>query len=100
MSKQSINLMIAGKSYPFTIERDKEEIYRLAEREVNNHFADFQKHHIKDFTPQDYLALTALKFAIADVSSRKEREIESDDVKSLKALSGMIDERLNSLDKK
>ena len=34
MAKQAITLKIAGKSYPFNIESGKEEIYRLAEREV------------------------------------------------------------------
>ena len=39
MAKQAITLKIAGKSYPFTIESGKEEMYRLAEREVNNYLA-------------------------------------------------------------
>ena len=39
MAKQAITLKIAGKSYPFNIESGKEEIYRLAEREVNSYLA-------------------------------------------------------------
>lgn len=100
MSKQSINLLIAGKSYPFTVESEKEEVYRLAEREINNYVAEFQKHRFKDFITQDYLAITALKFAISDIDARRKSMVESEDVKSLKALSDAIDERLNSLDEK
>ena len=37
MAKQAITLKIAGKSYPFNIESGKEEMYRLAEREVNSY---------------------------------------------------------------
>ena len=39
MAKQAITLKIAGKSYPFNIESGKEEMYRLAEREVNSYLA-------------------------------------------------------------
>ena len=39
MAKQAITLKIAGKSYPFQIESGKEEMYRLAEREVNQYLA-------------------------------------------------------------
>ena len=35
MAKQKISLKVGGKAYQMTIDSDKEEIYRLAEREVN-----------------------------------------------------------------
>ena len=35
MAKQKIHLKVGGKPYQMNIESDKEEIYRLAEREVN-----------------------------------------------------------------
>ena len=48
MAKQAITLKIAGKSYPFNIESGKEEIYRLAEREVNNYLALIKQQNIKN----------------------------------------------------
>ena len=55
MAKQSITLKIAGKSYQLNIEREKEEVYRLAEREVNNYLAQIKQRNIKDWNDQDYL---------------------------------------------
>ena len=43
MAKQKINLKVAGKAYSLTIDSDKEEVYRLAEREVNTNLATLQK---------------------------------------------------------
>ena len=70
MAKQAITLKIAGKSYPFNIESGKEEMYRLAEREVNSYLALIKQQNIKNWNDQDYLSMTALKFAIANVGMR------------------------------
>ena len=86
MAKQAITLKIAGKSYPFNIESGKEEIYRLAEREVNSYLALIKQQHIKNWNDQDYLAMAALKFAIANVGMRQSREIDSEDMKQLEKI--------------
>ena len=78
MAKQAITLKIAGKSYPFNIESGKEEMYRLAEREVNS-----------------YLAMTALKFAIANVGMRQSREVDDEDLRQLEKIGTEIDAYLN-----
>ena len=52
MAKQAITLKIAGKSYPFNIESGKEEVYRLAEREVNNYLALIKQQNIKNWNDQ------------------------------------------------
>ena len=97
MAKQAITLKIAGKSYPFNIESGKEEIYRLAEREVNSYLALIKQQHIKNWNDQDYLAMTALKFAIANVGMRQSREIDSDDMKQLEQRGTEMEEYLNTL---
>ena len=97
MAKQAITLKIAGKSYPFNIESGKEEIYRLAEREVNSYLALIKQQHIKNWNDQDYLAMAALKFAIANVGMRQSREIDSEDMKQLEKIGTEIDEDLNTL---
>ena len=97
MAKQAITLKIAGKSYPFNIESGKEEIYRLAEREVNSYLALIKQQHIKNWNDQDYLAMAALKFAIANVGMRQSREIDSEDMKQLEKIGTEIDGYLNTL---
>ena len=39
MAQQAITLKLAGKSYSLNIDSEKEEMYRLAEREVNSYLA-------------------------------------------------------------
>ena len=47
MEKQAITLKIAGRSYPLNIDREKEEVYRLAEREVNAYLAQIKQNNIR-----------------------------------------------------
>ena len=43
MAKQKITLKVDNKPYQMTIDSDKEEIYRLAEREVNANISKLKK---------------------------------------------------------
>ncbi len=99
MSKQAINLVLAGSNYSFTIESEAEEIYRLAEREVNHLTAEFQQHNIKEFTVKDYLAMAALKLAIVNINAKREGSLQQEDVDALKSIREQIDGYLNSLEK-
>ncbi|WP_417016438.1 cell division protein ZapA [Alistipes sp.] len=96
MAKQSITLKIAGKSYPFTIDSDKEEAYRLAEREVNNFLVTIKQKNFKGWNDLDYMSITALNFAITNVMSRQSREASDDDLRRLKQLESDIDSYLNN----
>ena len=95
MAQQAITLKIAGKSYPFTIESGKEEMYRLAEREVNNYLALIKQQNIRNWTDMDYLSMTALKFAIAEIGMRQSRELGGEDLQRLEALDSEIEACLN-----
>lgn len=75
--QQAIKLKIAGKSYSFTLKHEaneeqslaeKEELYRLAEREVNAYVTRFEKAKYEGFSTQDCLAMAALQLAISSVS--------------------------------
>ena len=94
MAQQAITLKIAGKSYSLNIESEKEEVYRLAEREVNNYLA---ANNFKNWTDQDYLSMAALKFAIANVDMRQSRELGDEDLKHLGRLGEELDAYLNTL---
>ncbi len=95
MTKQAITLKIAGKSYPFNIESGKEEIYRLAEREVNSYLTLIKQQNIKGWGDQDYLSVTALKFAIENVNARQSRELDDEDIRRINAVGTEIEAYLN-----
>lgn len=85
-NKLAITLKIAGRSYKFTIDREKEEAYRLAEREVNSYLAQGKQKRIKGWGDMDYLAIAALNFAITNINMRQSREVSSDELGQLEAL--------------
>ncbi len=97
MAKQAIKLKIAGKSYSLTIDSEKEELYRLAEREVNQSIGEFERQNYAGFSKMDYMSMTALKFAIGNVNSRLQGELNSDDMDSIQQLESNIGAYLNDL---
>lgn len=106
MEQQAIKLKIAGKSYSFTLRSEageehslaeKEELYRLAEREVNASVTRFEKAKYEGFSMQDCLALTALQLAIANTTLARSREVGGEDLQRLDALREQLDEYLNKL---
>jgi len=94
MAQQAITLKIAGKSYSLNIESEKEEVYRLAERD---YLAAIKQNNFKNWTDQDYLSMAALKFAIANVDMRQSRELGDEDLKHLGRLGEELDAYLNTL---
>lgn len=98
MTKQAITLKVAGRSYSFDIERGKEEMYRLAEREVNNYLALIKQKKFEKWTDREYLSMTALKFAIANVELRQSREIGDEDLKRLQQTDRQLDAYLNQIE--
>ncbi len=97
MGKQAINLVLAGSNYSFTIDSEAEEIYRLAEREVNFLTSEFQQHKIKEFTTKDYLAMAALKLAIVNINSKREGSIQQEEVDALVSIKEQIESYLNDM---
>ncbi len=97
MGKQAINLILAGKDYSFTIDSEAEEVYRLAEREVNGYVSEFQHYNVKEFSVKDYLAMTALKLAIVNINAKREGSLLGEDVDALTTIKEQIDSYLNGL---
>ncbi|MFI3285088.1 MAG: cell division protein ZapA [Rikenellaceae bacterium] len=100
MSKQAITLTLADNNYSFTIDSDAEEVYRLAEREVNGYVAEFQRHNIKEFSVKDYLAMTALKLAIVNINAKREGSLLQEDIDALSTIKEQIDSYLNGLERR
>ncbi len=62
MSEFSINVTIAGRTYPLTIEREEEEHIRKAAQVINDNIKHLQDNYaVKDM--QDLLAMTALEYS-------------------------------------
>ncbi len=60
MSELSIKVMIGGRTYPLTINRDEEEVIRLAAKNINDSIKELQDNYaVRDM--QDLLAMTCLK---------------------------------------
>ena len=75
-SKLNIKLNIAGKSYPLSIERDDEEKYRKAEKEINDLVAKFMSRFRAE--SEDYLAMAALQISLANVEMELSRSLGED----------------------
>ncbi len=99
MEKQrlTMNLKVAGKPYRVNTRPEKEEIYRLAEQEVNDYVDKFREGNYRGFDDRDYIALAALHLAISNVQMRQTREVGSDDLKKLEELNRRLDDCLNAV---
>ena len=97
MAKQKINLKVAGKAYSLTIDSEEEEVYRLAEREVNANVGKLQKTFGESFSVQDCLAITALQLGINNIALTRENNLADDDLAALDALSQKLDKHLNRI---
>ena len=76
MQKFNIRLNVAGKSYALGIEREKEEIFRRAEKEVNRLTAAVESQYMAD--REDYLAVVALQLAVKVVELEASRSLGRD----------------------
>ena len=84
--KQAITLKVLGRNYRFTIDRDREEVYRLAERETSKSLADIMTTRMVDWDEADYLAMAVLTFAIDNIDVRRSREVGGEELQRLAAL--------------
>jgi len=95
--KFTMNLKVAGRPYRLNIRAEKEELYRLAEKEVNRYVEDFKKGNYKGFEDRDYIALAAIHLAIDAMRMRQAREVVSADLKALERLNRSLDDYLNEV---
>ena len=95
----SIKLVIAGRTYPLTINRNEEEMIRKVAKEINESIKVLQDNYaVKD--SQDLLAMAALQIATqAQLSSGKPAESTENDeavLNELIAVNSSISEYLES----
>ena len=94
LPKFDIRLNIASKSYALSIERDKEEIFRRAEKEVNQRMAVVESQYIAQ--REDYLAVVALQLAVKVVELEAGRSVGRD-IDKLEALDQLLSQHLDKL---
>ena len=97
MAKQNITVKIIGKPYPLAIDGEKEELYRLAEREINAYVTRIEQAHFKGFSKEECLAMAAFQIAVAKLALAQSREVGDEEVKTLAALGGELESYLDAL---
>ena len=90
MAKQNITVKIIGKPYPLAIDGEKEELYRLAEREINAYVTRIEQAHFKGFSKEDCLAMAAFQIAVAKLALAQSREVGDEEVKRVGELSRCV----------
>lgn len=94
MTKFNIRLNLAGKGYTLNIERDREEIFRRAEKDVNRLMATVESQYAAE--KEDYLATVALQFAVKAIELETSRTL-GDEVEELKELDRELGSYLDKL---
>ena len=94
-TEQKIRLRVAGRVYEMNIAPEKEEVYRLAEKQVNANVGKVQKTYGESVSVQDCLAITALMFAIDNIAIARQNQLSDNDLKALDELSQKLDRHLN-----
>ena len=75
MSELSIKVVIGGRTYPLTINREDEEKIRKSVSEIENNIKNLKENYaVNDM--QDLLAMTALEYANDSVTKNNSVEID------------------------
>ena len=91
MSKLSIKVVVAGRSYPLTVHENEQEKVQRAADEINRSIKALQDNYaVKDM--QDLLAMTALQLATKSGAKVEKVEIPADLSAIEKALSDLSNE--------
>ncbi len=96
MSEQQLNikLNIASKTYEFTIDKDLEEIYRLAAHQLGDRVVETRKEYIDGASMQDYLAISALYLMVDHIRLERRNGVDDGDVKALSELAERLSKHL------
>ena len=86
--KIKVNISIAGKSYPMTIDAANEELYRVAAKRLNEKITEYSK--IPKFDIQDRIAMAALRYSIIALTTEQSSSLGDDDVEELHAIEERI----------
>ena len=86
--KIKINLSIAGRLYPMTVDAEKEELYREAAKRLNEKITEYSR--IPKFDVTDRLAMAALRYSILSLTTEHTASLGDADVENLHAIEERI----------
>jgi cell division protein ZapA len=86
--KVKINISIAGKSYPMTVDVANEELYRVAAKRLNDTISEFNR--VPQFDIQDRLAMAALRYSILSLTTERNASLGDEDIEALEAIERRI----------
>ena len=86
--KIKVNISIAGKSYPMTIDAANEELYRVAAKRLNEKITEYSR--IPKFDIQDRVAMAALRYSILALTTEQDSALGNEDVEEIYALKELI----------
>ena len=86
--KVKINLSIAGRSYPMTIDAANEELYREATKRLNEKITEYSR--IAKFDIQDRVAMAALRYSIQALTTEQGSSLGDKDVEEIYAIKELI----------
>lgn len=95
MNKLKVNVIIAGRTYPLSVNNTQEEEgMRKAANNINELIMKFEENYaVAD--KQDVLAMSALQFASKiEISSLKNEEEKSETMKKINSLTRLLDYHL------
>lgn len=89
MSRSKIQVVIAGRNYPLTVNEEEEESVKSAVHRINSGIKKLQENYaVKDM--QDLLAMTALRLATS--SNESSSESDDDAIKYKQELNTVLEE--------
>lgn len=89
-----IHIMIADRSYPFSVSPDDEEVMRLAVKKISERLDTYKnKYSISD--NQDALAITVLQFVVQLIKERRSDQSGAI-VKEIQFLNNQLDEYIKN----
>ena len=86
--KIKVNISIAGRSYPMTIDAANEELYRVAAKRLNDKISEYTR--IPKFDAQDRVAMAALLYSILALSTEQSASLGDSDIEELEAVESRI----------
>ncbi len=90
-----INIEIAGKKYPLTIDRQEEEIMRAAAMQLNSKLLQYRQHFNSKLDVKDLLAMVAFQLSLENLRMEK-RNDTGPFVDAIKRLTGDVEACLNA----
>lgn len=86
--KIKITLSIAGRTYPMSIEAEKEELYREAAKRLNDMIAEFTR--VTTFDAMDRLAMASLRYSMLLITQQQTSSLGDSDMEELYAIEERI----------